>query len=80
MDDLRAKGNDFFKKKQFKEAIEQYTKAIELCEPNSENIGTISSNKAACHIQLKNYDDAVCVYFCFKTLLASSRLLTFLFN
>eukprot|EP01060_Flectonema_neradi_P030093 TRINITY_DN42_c6_g1_i1.p1 TRINITY_DN42_c6_g1~~TRINITY_DN42_c6_g1_i1.p1 ORF type:complete len:260 (+),score=55.29 TRINITY_DN42_c6_g1_i1:42-821(+) len=59
MDDLRAKGNDFFKKKMYQEAIDQYSKAIDLCEPNSENVGTISSNKAACYIQLKNYDSAI---------------------
>ncbi|XP_054165278.1 stress-induced-phosphoprotein 1-like [Oppia nitens] len=48
-------GNEFYKKKQFAEAIEQYSKAIEL-DPNEM---TYYLNRAAVHFELKEYDKCV---------------------
>ena len=51
----QAKGNDFFRKCQFAEAIEQYTKGIEV-EPDS---AVLHSNRSAAHAKLRDYERAL---------------------
>ena len=56
IDDLRLQGNAFFKNDCFREAIDSYTKAIEL------NMGTntidprLLNNRATAHLRLGNFD------------------------
>jgi len=51
---FKAKGNEFFKGKQYAEAIEQYGKAIE----SDANDVTFFSNRSACHAALGNWQQA----------------------
>lgn len=54
-DEYKAQGNKFFAAKQFDSAIEQFTKAIEVSEPNH----VLYSNRSACHASLKNFKTAL---------------------
>lgn len=51
----KAKGNEEYKKKNFKEALNYYEKAIELA-PNEV---TYYNNKAACLIEMKEFEKAI---------------------
>lgn len=51
---LKNKGNDLFKAKKFKEAIEYYTKAIKVKEDEA----ILYSNRAICYLNLNKYFDA----------------------
>ncbi|KPI84494.1 putative stress-inducible protein STI1 [Leptomonas seymouri] len=57
MEEYKAKGNEAFKAKKYKEAIEWYTKAIAV-DPNSEASGAIYSNRAGSWQNLCNYEKA----------------------
>lgn len=57
MEEYKAKGNDAFKAKKYKEAIDWYTKAIAL-DPNSEASGAIYSNRAGSWQNLNNFEKA----------------------
>lgn len=57
IDELKAKGNAAFKAKQYKEAIDWYTKAIAL-DPSSEASGALYSNRAASWQGLSDYAKA----------------------
>ena len=54
-EDYKTQGNDFFKKKNYKKAIECYTKAIKLnrSEP------TYYTNRASAYMATNNYDSAL---------------------
>lgn len=55
-DEYKAEGNKFFAVKEFDQAIEQFTKAIEASDaPNH----VLYSNRSACHASLKNFDKAL---------------------
>lgn len=55
-EEYKAKGNDAFRQKNFQEAIDYFTKAIEASEtPNH----VLYSNRSACYASLHKYDDAL---------------------
>ncbi|KAM9935077.1 hypothetical protein OXX80_005346 [Metschnikowia pulcherrima] len=55
-DEFKAQGNKHFAAKQFEQAIEQFTKAIDVSEaPNH----VLYSNRSACYASLKNFDQAL---------------------
>ena len=54
---MKNKGNKLFKLGKFDAAIENYTKAIELCPAeNSQELSTFFQNRAAAYENLKNYE------------------------
>jgi len=54
---VKNKGNKLFKLGKFDAAIENYSRAIELCPPeNSQELSTFYQNRAAAYENLKNYD------------------------
>jgi len=53
--DAKKRGNDFYKKRQFDDALAAYDEAIEL-DPTSM---TYHSNKAAVYLTIKEYDQAI---------------------
>ena len=55
-DAFKLQGNDFYKKKQFEEALEFYQKAIDTI-PDL----TYFSNKAAVYFEMKKFDDCIAV-------------------
>lgn len=57
-DQFKAKGNDAFKAKQYPEAIEWYTKAIDV-DPNTEAAGALYSNRAASYTALGKFKEAI---------------------
>jgi len=58
VDQLKAKGNDAFKAKNYKEAIDFYSKAIEL-DPTSEASAALYSNRAASWSALNEHAKAL---------------------
>jgi hypothetical protein len=54
-EDLKAKGNEAHKNGQWNQAIDYYTQAIEL----DDTISTYYSNRAACYIKLKLWDQGL---------------------
>ena len=55
-DEYKQKGNDAFRQKDFPEAIEYFTKAIEASDaPNH----VLYSNRSACHTSLHQYSEAL---------------------
>lgn len=57
-DQHKTKGNDAFKAKKYQEAIEWYTKAIDI-DPNCEAAAALYSNRAASYSGLNNHVAAV---------------------
>lgn len=55
MTDYKEKGNEQFKAKNYPQALEFYTKAIEI-EPNNH---IFYSNRAACYIKMSKYTEAL---------------------
>lgn len=53
--DFKAKGNDYLKKKQFAEAVDAYTKGIEVDSSNA----ILYANRAQAQIKLENYGLAI---------------------
>ncbi|KAK6201687.1 uncharacterized protein RJT21DRAFT_37328 [Scheffersomyces amazonensis] len=63
---FKNQGNDAYKGKQYKVAIEYYTKGLEVeCDDKSINTALLS-NRAACNLELKNYRK--CIEDCKKVL------------
>lgn len=56
--DAKAEGNAHFKESRYDKAIESYTIALETIVEEKEK-STIYSNRAACHYQLRSYDEVV---------------------
>jgi stress-induced-phosphoprotein 1 len=52
---FKAQGNDFYKKRQFEQALEFYQKAIDM-DPKEL---TYYSNKAAVYFEMKSYDECI---------------------
>jgi tetratricopeptide (TPR) repeat protein len=74
MNELREKGNDAFKRNEYRQAIDFYSQAIEMAldanrAVNDEQIEKLVkadeciqkcyNNRAQCHLKLKNYAEAV---------------------
>jgi len=66
MDEIKAKGNDHFKKGEFPPAMEAYGKAVEIWEGMAEKSAAANkclcaclNNRAACKIQVRDFDDAI---------------------
>ena len=61
--EMKAQGNAHYSAKQFDDAIRCYTEALELTRPDDEefsySIAVFYSNRAACHLQLQSWEDAV---------------------
>jgi len=55
----KNKGNDHFKKSEFSEAIEWYTKAIEVGVEDQKKQAIYLANRAFAHIKLENYGFAI---------------------
>lgn len=53
---LKAMGNSFYRKKEFENAVEQYTKATKLDDPD---VLLVWNNMAACKIEMKDLDGAL---------------------
>jgi len=54
-EDLKAKGNEFYKKKDFENALKFYQEAI---DKDPQEI-TFYSNKAAVYFEMKKFDDCI---------------------
>lgn len=68
---FKNQGNDCYKVKDYKNAIEYYTKGIEVdCGVDSIN-ASLYSNRAACNLELKNYRR--CIEDCKKVLIIDSK-------
>lgn len=52
---FKQHGNDYFKGKRFREAVDFYSKAIEAGPTGKELKLSLHLNRAACHLQLQNY-------------------------
>ena len=52
---LKAKGNDFYKKRDFDEALKFYQQAIDANPDET----TFYSNKAACYFEKKDYEKCI---------------------
>lgn len=53
--EFKEKGNDKFKNGNYEEAIEQYTKAVQF----ERHVAALYTNRAACYINLKDYNKAL---------------------
>lgn len=64
---FKNQGNDCFKTKQYKDAVEFYTKGLDMdCGVNEINVA-LYINRAACNLELKNYRR--CIEDCKKALI-----------
>ena len=52
-------GNVHFRKKEYKEAVKCYTKAIENCPKGHQEMAVFLKNRAACWLKLENYEKAL---------------------
>ncbi len=58
----KAKGNELFHKKAWRDAADMYTKAIHACprsDGHAEERAVYFGNRAACAVQLEEYESAV---------------------
>ncbi|KAH9582076.1 Tetratricopeptide repeat 1 [Trypanosoma melophagium] len=58
MDELKLKGNEAYKAKDYEAAIQWYTKALEI-NPKSEESASLYSNRAACWQNMNNFPKAL---------------------
>lgn len=65
-ENFKNQGNDQFKIKQYKNAIEYYNKAIAVDLDDKSFMATLHSNRAACNMELKNYRK--CINDCVQAL------------
>jgi import receptor subunit TOM70 len=58
---LKEEGNNFFRLKDYKKALESYSKAIDACQPteSSDVLSTLFQNRAAAQEALKAGDDVI---------------------
>mmetsp|Transcript_1252 Transcript_1252/g.2922 ORF Transcript_1252/g.2922 Transcript_1252/m.2922 type:complete len:236 (-) Transcript_1252:133-840(-) len=58
--EAKARGNQFFREGAYEKALEEYTKAIELCpESDKENLAAFYCNSAAVHGKLEDWDSVI---------------------
>lgn len=55
----KAKGNDYFKEAKFEDALDAYTKAIEMDVEDGKKAAIYYANRAFVHIKLENYGFAI---------------------
>ncbi|ORC93214.1 putative stress-inducible protein STI1-like [Trypanosoma theileri] len=58
VDDLKLKGNEAYKAKDYEAAVQWYTKALDI-NPKSEESASVYSNRAACWQSMNNYSKAL---------------------
>ena len=63
---LKENGNECFARKEYVEAVEYYTQALQLDCGRSDVDETCHANRAACHLELQNYGKAL--YDCSRAL------------
>eukprot|EP00794_Sanderia_malayensis_P005587 gene5587-6276_t len=52
--DLKRKGNEYFKRQEYDDAIEKYTGALEICPKcQSKDLAVLFANRAACYVHMK---------------------------
>lgn len=57
--DAKEEGNNFFRNKEFDDALEAYSKAITFCpedEENKENLATFYGNRSAAYFAVEEYE------------------------
>jgi len=57
-EEFKLKGNDYFNKQQYKEAVAEYTKGIELESVPLDLLGVLYSNRSICYLCLGAYSGA----------------------
>lgn len=57
--EFKKRGNDAYKNKNYKEAINYYTKALEIIPESDEERSVFFCNRAACHLFLDNVDEVI---------------------
>ncbi len=60
--EYKARGNELFHKKTWRDAADMYTKAIHACprgDEHAEELAVYFGNRAACSVQLEEYESAV---------------------
>lgn len=55
---FKETGNDFFKAGKFPEAIENYSKALEVCTGKDDKC-VLYRNRAACFLKLEKFEEAI---------------------
>ena len=60
---LKDAGNEAFKKQQWEDAIQCYTKAIGLVPEDSKDKAVFLKNRAATYLKTEQFDDAVSRHF-----------------
>lgn len=55
----RSRGNQFYSKKQFLDALESYNQTLCFAEPGSKTIGIAYGNRSAVYFELKVYDSCL---------------------
>eukprot|EP01094_Clydonella_sp_ATCC50884_P012671 TRINITY_DN22975_c0_g1_i1.p1 TRINITY_DN22975_c0_g1~~TRINITY_DN22975_c0_g1_i1.p1 ORF type:complete len:312 (+),score=65.86 TRINITY_DN22975_c0_g1_i1:68-1003(+) len=55
----KAQGNEFYKRRQFAEALDAYRRAIDAAPPDHEQRAIFHSNAAACNVMLEDWDAAI---------------------
>lgn len=58
-ENFKNKGNEAFKVQNFDEAIELYSKAIDLAEKESRDMATYLKNRAAAYLKIQDYDKVI---------------------
>lgn len=53
---LRQEGNEFYKKREFYQALLKYNQSLCYAESESENIGLAFANRSAIYFEIKSYD------------------------
>jgi tetratricopeptide (TPR) repeat protein len=55
MEELKNKGNEFFKSQNYDEALKKYNNAVELVDDDQRNLSVLHSNISATYCKLENY-------------------------
>ena len=55
--ELKEKGNEYFKKKEYESAVREYSESIHLGVHHKSVLATVLSNRAACYLKLEKYED-----------------------
>ena len=56
---LKEEGNTFFKEGQYEDALERYTRAINLNPGGGAEMGVFYKNRAAVYLKTKKYEEAI---------------------
>lgn len=58
-EEYKAKGNDFYKEKQYDQALEQYSKALDTASRTAQECAVYQANSAACHLALQQHRQCI---------------------